>query len=85
LFRSDAGRAGATTETEGASARERALATIALCVGGLTIARSLRGRYTAIEPSPTTTDAPPTFTPVTSAPLIVTFTCSRLGRRASTP
>ena len=31
-------------ETAGASARERALATIALCVGGLTLARSLRGQ-----------------------------------------
>lgn len=30
--------------TGAASARERALATIALCVGGLTIARSLRGQ-----------------------------------------
>jgi TetR/AcrR family transcriptional repressor of nem operon len=31
-------------ETAGATARERALATIALCVGGLTLARSLRGQ-----------------------------------------
>ena len=31
-------------ETAAASARERALATIALCVGGLTIARCLRGQ-----------------------------------------
>jgi len=31
-------------ETAGASARERALATIALCVGGITLARSLRGQ-----------------------------------------
>ena len=31
-------------KTGGASARQRALATIALCVGGLTIARSLRGQ-----------------------------------------
>jgi TetR/AcrR family transcriptional repressor of nem operon len=31
-------------ETAAASARQRALATIALCVGGLTIARSLRGQ-----------------------------------------
>ena len=31
-------------ETAGVSPRERALATIALCVGGLTLARSLRGQ-----------------------------------------
>ena len=38
-----------------------------------------------IVPSPTTTDAPPTLMPVTSAPLIVARTCSRLGRRTRTP
>jgi TetR/AcrR family transcriptional regulator, transcriptional repressor for nem operon len=36
-------------DTAAATARERALATIALCVGGLTIARSLRGQMLSDE------------------------------------
>jgi TetR/AcrR family transcriptional repressor of nem operon len=36
-------------ETAAATSRERALATIALCVGGLTIARSLRGQRLSDE------------------------------------
>jgi TetR/AcrR family transcriptional repressor of nem operon len=45
FFEQWAGRIAAhAPDTEAASARERALATIALCVGGLTIARSLRGQ-----------------------------------------
>src|SRR2546426_770296 len=38
-----------------------------------------------VDPSPTTTDVPPTFTFVISAPVASTRTWMRLGRRTRTP
>src|SRR5581483_10353229 len=42
-------------------------------------------RYSITVPTPTITDAPPTCTFVMSLPDPPIFTCSRLGRPASTP